>query len=232
MRTMRLLTPTTTASGGDGVDSPVINVVDTTGFASVGTLLFNGVEYVTYAGTTGTSFTGCSAHSATVGGEFLSSVTTPYDPFISLVGSPPAQTRKPTARLLKVIYSARVYAPIRVNFAISVFTTPVRQTQRRTRTWLRPPVLRHPARPEIRQIISQTVRMERLRRKQIYRLGKPLDPVLRVPPRPEIKMIVVLPARVARVERAPIYRLYKPLDAQIYPPIPVVVIHRLGKAGW
>lgn len=230
--TTRLLTPTTTASGGDGIDSPVVNVVDTTGFAAAGTFLLNGTEYVAYTGTTPTSFTGCGAHSATAGGELISSVTTPYDPFVSLVGSPPTQTRKPAARLFGVIYAARVYAPIRASFRIAVFTRPVPPTQRRTRTFLRPPVLRYPARPEIRQIISQTVRMERLRRRPTYRLGEPLDPVLLVPPRPEIKMIVVLPARVAQVERAPVYRLWKPLDPQIYPPIPVTVFHRLGKAGW
>lgn len=59
---------TTTVTGVNVLNSAVINVGSTLFFPAVGTFVLAGVA-VTYTGITATSFTGCSNHAATVGGE-------------------------------------------------------------------------------------------------------------------------------------------------------------------
>jgi hypothetical protein len=62
--------PTLTTTSGGGITLPVatINVVSTTGFAASGQILVKGSSFqlVTYTGTSGTSFTGCSGGSGTI----------------------------------------------------------------------------------------------------------------------------------------------------------------------
>ena len=77
----------TTATGVQLINSAVLNVAATTGFATTfGTALLAGIPF-TYTGVTGTSFTGCGPHAATAGGEAVldgyvhtatPSQTTPY----------------------------------------------------------------------------------------------------------------------------------------------------------
>lgn len=58
----------TTVTGVNALDSAVVNVASTARFPSSGSFILGGVA-VTYTGKTATSFTGCGAHAATVGGE-------------------------------------------------------------------------------------------------------------------------------------------------------------------
>ncbi len=60
----------TTATGVNALDSTTVNVADTTLFAASGAFVMLATT-VTYTGKTATSFTGCSAHPATVGGEAI-----------------------------------------------------------------------------------------------------------------------------------------------------------------
>lgn len=67
---------TTTATGVNALNSATVNVGSTTGFPTTGAFLMGGTV-TTYTGVTGTSFTGCSNHAATVGGEVIvPSITT------------------------------------------------------------------------------------------------------------------------------------------------------------
>ena len=61
---------TTTATGVNALNSPIVNVASTALFPAAGTFVLGGVS-TTYTGTTPTSFTGCGAHVATVGGETI-----------------------------------------------------------------------------------------------------------------------------------------------------------------
>jgi hypothetical protein len=65
----------TTATGINALDSTTVNVADTSDFPATGTFLLTTTgpttTAVTYTGKTSTSFTGCSAHPATVGGEVV-----------------------------------------------------------------------------------------------------------------------------------------------------------------
>ncbi|MDQ5821224.1 MAG: hypothetical protein M3540_07285 [Actinomycetota bacterium] len=61
---------TTTATGVNALDSATVNVASTSLFPATGTFILLGTA-VTYTGTTATSFTGCSAHPATTGGEAI-----------------------------------------------------------------------------------------------------------------------------------------------------------------
>lgn len=58
----------TTVTGVNALNSAVVNVADTSRFPASGTFILGGAA-VTYTGKTATSFTGCGAHAATVGGE-------------------------------------------------------------------------------------------------------------------------------------------------------------------
>jgi hypothetical protein len=58
----------TTATGVNALNSAVVNVADTSLFPAAGTFIMLATA-VTYTGKTATSFTGCSNHPATVGGE-------------------------------------------------------------------------------------------------------------------------------------------------------------------
>ena len=82
---------TTVAAGSDGVTLPhsTINVASTAGFSSTGKLLLqstDGLETITYTGTTGTSFTGCAGGTGTIhtgndgyqGGSGTTIYFTPY----------------------------------------------------------------------------------------------------------------------------------------------------------
>lgn len=60
----------TTVTGVNTLNSGTINVGSTTNFPSSGSM-FIGLTSISYSGKTGTSFTGCSAHPATVGGELV-----------------------------------------------------------------------------------------------------------------------------------------------------------------
>jgi hypothetical protein len=60
----------TTATGVNALNSAVLNVGDTSGFPAAGTFILGGVA-TTYTGKTATSFTGCSNHVATTGGEVI-----------------------------------------------------------------------------------------------------------------------------------------------------------------
>jgi lysophospholipase L1-like esterase len=66
----------TTATGVNALDAATINVGSTATFPSVGAFMF-GTTTITYTGKTATSFTGCSAHAATVGGETLTGTLGP-----------------------------------------------------------------------------------------------------------------------------------------------------------
>ena len=61
---------TTTITGVNALNSPTVNVADTSLFPSSGTIIFLATA-VTYTGKTATSFTGCSSHPATTGGELV-----------------------------------------------------------------------------------------------------------------------------------------------------------------
>jgi hypothetical protein len=65
----------TTATGVNIHDSATVNVGSTAGFPSSGSFVMEGVT-VTYSGKTSTSFTGCSNHAPTVGGEYVIAVPT------------------------------------------------------------------------------------------------------------------------------------------------------------
>ncbi len=58
----------TTATGVNALNSSTFNVAATAGFQTVGSFIYSGTV-VTYTGKTSTSFTGCSNHAATTGGE-------------------------------------------------------------------------------------------------------------------------------------------------------------------
>lgn len=60
----------TTATGVNALNSAVVNVGDTTSFPATGTFIMSATA-VTYTGKTATSFTGCSNHPATTGGEAI-----------------------------------------------------------------------------------------------------------------------------------------------------------------
>lgn len=65
-----LPTGATTATGVNALNSATVNVGSTTGFPAVGAFTMGGVT-TTYTGVTGTSFTGCGNHAATVGAEAI-----------------------------------------------------------------------------------------------------------------------------------------------------------------
>lgn len=68
LREFQPTTAATTATGVNTLNSATVNVGSTAGFTTTGTFELGGVA-VTYTGVTSTSFTGCSAHAATTGGE-------------------------------------------------------------------------------------------------------------------------------------------------------------------
>ena len=61
---------TTTATGVNAINSAAINVASTALFPAAGNAMLAGTLF-TYTGITATSFTGCGAHAATVGGEVI-----------------------------------------------------------------------------------------------------------------------------------------------------------------
>lgn len=62
---------TTTATGVNAINSATLNVGSTASFGTTGSFLMQGGTVVTYTGKTSTTFTGCSNHSATTGGELI-----------------------------------------------------------------------------------------------------------------------------------------------------------------
>lgn len=60
----------TTATGVNALNSATVNVGSTSGFPIIGSFVLGGTV-VTYTGITSTSFTGCSNHAATTGGEAI-----------------------------------------------------------------------------------------------------------------------------------------------------------------
>jgi hypothetical protein len=60
----------TTATGVNALNSPIVNVASTALFPAAGSFVMGGVN-IAYTGKTATSFTGCGAHVATVGGEVI-----------------------------------------------------------------------------------------------------------------------------------------------------------------
>lgn len=61
----------TTVVGVNALNSTTVNVTDTSEFDTAGTFILAATTAVTYTGKTATTFTGCSAHPATVGGELV-----------------------------------------------------------------------------------------------------------------------------------------------------------------